>query len=172
MCLTAEALAERLDEEINRAGRHDTPLSCLLLVVENLEELTRQHGGDLPEQVFSYLAKTLGPELRRFDRIGRPSDSELLLLLPGADGPRGEMVARRVLDRLRAIKIEVEGVRRALQMSVGLATWRTDVGAEDLLRQTRTATWSVRADDTMPELATTTALATGSPPALGRPGPA
>ncbi len=38
-----------------------------------------------------------------------PSDRELLIVLPGADGPRGEMVARRVLDRLRAIKVEARG---------------------------------------------------------------
>ena len=44
VCLSAAALAERIEEEINRAGRHGTPLSCLLVVIENLDELTRAHG--------------------------------------------------------------------------------------------------------------------------------
>jgi diguanylate cyclase (GGDEF)-like protein len=171
VCLSARALAERLDEEINRAARHDTPLSCLLVVIDNLQELSREHGSDLPETVFTYLARALGHELRRFDRIGRPSDSELLLLLPGADGPQGEIVARRVLDRLRTIKVEAEGMRRPLRVSVGLATWRKDVTGEDLLMQTRAATRREQTEDLAPELATTTPLATGSPPALGRPGP-
>jgi two-component system, cell cycle response regulator len=171
VCLLAQALSERLNEEINRAARHHTPLSCLLVVIDNLEELSREHGSDLPEQVFAYLAKALGRELRPFDRIGKPSDSELLLLLPGADGPRGEIVARRMLDRLRTIKIEVEGMRRPLRVSVGLATWRKDVSGEELLTQTRAATWREQAEDITPELATTTPLATSSPPPLGRPGP-
>jgi diguanylate cyclase (GGDEF)-like protein len=168
VCLDAGALSVRIDEEINRAGRHGTPLSCLLVVIDNLAELAREHGAELSEQTFAYIATTLAPELRGFDRIGRPSDGELLLLLPGADGPRGEMVARRVLDRLRTIKVEAEGMRRALRFSVGLAAWRKDVGGEDLLAQARTATRRAQGEDAAPELATPTPLDIGSPPALGR----
>jgi diguanylate cyclase (GGDEF)-like protein len=169
--MSADALMERLDEEISRSSRHDTPLSCLVVVIDNLRELSRQHGSDLPEQVFAYLAQALGSELRRFDRIGRPSASELLLVLPGADGPRGEIVARRVLDRVRTIKVEADGLRRPLRVSVGLAAWRKDVGAGDMLAQARAATQREQTEDVAPELATTTPLASGSPPALGRPGP-
>src|ERR1700678_4670340 len=56
VCLSAKALQERLEEEINRAGRHGTPLSCLVVVIDNIEEFSREQGGDLPEQVFAYLA--------------------------------------------------------------------------------------------------------------------
>ena len=58
-CLPAAALSERLEEEINRAGRHGTTLSCLLVVIDNIEEFSREQGGDLPEQVFAYLARAL-----------------------------------------------------------------------------------------------------------------
>src|SRR5271165_1797265 len=169
--LSAQALAERLEEEINRAGRHDTALSCLLVVVDNIEELSREHGRDLPERVFPYLAGALGRELRRFDRIGRPSGSELLLLLPGADGPRGEIVARRMLERLRTIKIEAQGTRRPLRVSMGLAAWRGDLSAEQLVGETRAATRGGRGEDARAKLATATPLQSGSPPALGRPRP-
>jgi diguanylate cyclase (GGDEF)-like protein len=139
VCLSAEALAERFEEEINRAGRHDTQLSCLLVVIENLDELAKTHGSELPEQTLVYVGQALRRELRRFDRVGRPSDGELAILLPGADGPRGEIVARRALERLRAIKVEADGERRPLRVSVGLAAWREDVGGEELLAQTRAA---------------------------------
>jgi two-component system, cell cycle response regulator len=167
-CLSAQALTERVEEEINRAGRHGTPLSCLLVVIDNLKELSREHGGELSEQAFAYIARALSPELRGFDRIGRPTDSELVLLLPGADGPRSEMVARRVLDRLRTIKVEAEGMRRPLRFSVGLAAWRTDVSAEELLTETRAATRRERSEEAEPDLATPAPLDIGSPPALGR----
>jgi two-component system, cell cycle response regulator len=139
VCLPAAALAERMEEEINRAGRHGTPLSCLIVVIENLEELRKAHGGKLSEQTLVYVGEALRHELRRFDRVGRPSEGELAVLLPGADGPRGEIVARRALARLRAIKVEVGGERRPLRVSVGLAAWREDVGGEELLAQTRAA---------------------------------
>jgi len=139
VCLSAEALAERLEEEINRATRHGTPLSCLLVVIENLNELAEAHGSELSGQTLAFVGATLRRELRRFDRVGRPSEGELAVLLPGADGPRGEVVARRTLQRLRAIKVEADGERRPLRVSVGLAAWREDVDGEDLLAQARAA---------------------------------
>jgi diguanylate cyclase (GGDEF)-like protein len=138
--LSASALSERLDEEIRRAERHGTKLSCLLLTIDNVEELVREHGSELPDQTLVYVAAALRRELRRFDRIGRPSEGELLIVLPGADGPLGEMVARRVLDRMRAIKVEAEGTRRPLQISMGLAAWRVDMTPADLLARAREAT--------------------------------
>jgi diguanylate cyclase (GGDEF)-like protein len=138
-CLSASELEDRLDEEIARAGRHGTPLSCLLVAIEDLSELASRHGHELPEQALAYAGPALLGELRRYDRVGRPSDTELLIVLPGADGPRGEIVARRVIDRLRAIKIEAGGVRRPLRVSVGLAAWREDLSGEQLLAQTRAA---------------------------------
>jgi hypothetical protein len=106
-------LSDRLAEEIARAERHSTRLSCLLLVVENLDAMAREHG---------------------FDRIGRPAegDGDLLILLPGADGPQAEIVARRVLERLRTVKLESGGQRAPLRLSVGLAAWREPSTAEDL----------------------------------------
>src|SRR5271167_3535285 len=48
--LSAQALRERLEEEINRAERHGTSLSCLLVAIENLAELGRRHGSELSVQ--------------------------------------------------------------------------------------------------------------------------
>jgi diguanylate cyclase (GGDEF)-like protein len=135
----AAELDERLSEEIGRSERHGTPLSCLLVVVENLEEMTREHGGELREQTLVYIAGALRKELRQFDRVGMPSERELLILLPGADGSRGEMVARRVLDRLQSIKVEAKGARRALRISVGLAAWRPESTPETMIDRARAA---------------------------------
>jgi GGDEF domain-containing protein len=128
-----------MEEEIGRAERHGTNLCCLLVVIEDLDEMARTHGADLPEQTLLYVAGALEPELRRFDRIGRPSPSELLIVLPGADGARGEMVARRVLERLRTIKVESQGARRALAVTVGLVAWSAEMASEDLLVRSRAA---------------------------------
>ena len=163
--LSAPALRERLEEEINRAGRHGIALSCLLVTIGNLDELSREQGSELPEQALAYVGAALQRQLRRFDRIGRPTDRELFVVLPGADGPRGEIVARRVLDRLRTIKVEVDGTRRALLISVGLAAWRADLSGEDLLAQTRAAARRGLAPDG------SSGIEAASPPALGRPGP-
>ena len=138
-CLSAVELAVRLDEEVNRAERHDTALSCLLVSLDHIEQLARTHGEDLPAQALAYLGTALGHELRRFDRVGYASEGELLVVLPGADERRGEIVARRALGRLHAIKIEFNGERRSLQISMGIAAWCKGLTAEQLLSQTRLA---------------------------------
>jgi diguanylate cyclase (GGDEF)-like protein len=141
--LTPAALRERLDEEIGRAERYGAGLSCLLVSFENLDAVARRHGAELREQMLGYVAGALSGELRRFDRVGRLDDrdsaSELLVILPGADSPRGEIVARRALERLRTIKVEASGTRLALEVSVGLAAWRKDLSAEELLELARAA---------------------------------
>jgi GGDEF domain-containing protein len=155
-CLAPAALLQRLEEEISRAERHGTGLSCLLLKIDNLDEMAREHGGELREQTISYVAGALRRELRRFDRIGQvdrgeeASDRDLLIILPGADSPRSEIVARRALERLRTIKVEAGGTRRPLQISVGLAAWRKDVCAETLLAHARAAARSVNGDQGYP----------------------
>jgi GGDEF domain-containing protein len=165
-CLSESALRKRLVEEVNRAGRHGTPLSCLLVTIGNLDVLAREHGEELYEQTLTYVARAIGSQVRAFDRIGTASEHELLLLLPGADGPRGEIVARRVLGRLRTIKVEADGERRPLSVAVGLAAWREGVSAAELIALARAAARRERTVGGDP-------LASASPPALGRPpGPA
>ena len=166
-CLTPTALRARLEEEIGRAERHGTGLSCLLVAIENLDELAREHGGALREQTLEYVAGALRRELRRFDRVGRVGASalgaqgavgrqgagaaaDLLIVLPGADGPQGEIVARRALERLRTIKVEAAGAREPLEISVGLAAWQQDVSAEALLERARAALRSVNGEHGYP----------------------
>jgi diguanylate cyclase (GGDEF)-like protein len=161
--LSAGQLERRLREEISRASRHGTPLACLLVTIGNIEELSRVHGSDLPERTLDYVSRAVRRQLRDFDRIGRPSERELLVVLPGADGPRGEVVARRVLERLRTIKIEADGKRRPLRISVGLAAWRDGLSDGELLARTRAA--AQRASGIEPSAGAPSA----SPPALGRP---
>jgi diguanylate cyclase (GGDEF)-like protein len=160
--LSGPATLERLEEEVNRAARVGTPLSCLLVTVGNLRELAREHGEELAEQTLTYIGQALAPQLRNFDRVGRPSELELLVMLPGADGPRGEVVARRALARLRTIKVEADGERQSLDISIGLASWRAQEGPDELLERARAA--SRRPDGS--EAGT---LSGASPPALGRP---
>jgi GGDEF domain-containing protein len=134
----AGELQSRLEEEVARAERHGTALSCLLVSLD-AERLREQHGEELLERALGYMAAALGRQLRRFDRVGRLCDGELLVLLPGADGPRAEIVARRALARLRAVKVELDSGRRSIALAIGLGTWAPGLSAEQLLDHTRLA---------------------------------
>jgi len=147
--LAGTSLFVRVQEEIARSERHGTDLSCLLVAIEPLTEeeaateahtpAEEQQSVELHEQMLAYVAGALERELRRFDRVGRPSERELLIVLPGADRQRGERVARRVLERLRAIKLESGGKRKALSTSIGLATWSEQDDAKALVHRASAA---------------------------------
>jgi diguanylate cyclase (GGDEF)-like protein len=138
-CLGAQELHERLEEEVSRAVRHGTPLCCLLLRLRDFDQIAQRHGQELADHALLHAGSTLLSELRRFDRIGRPRQDELLVLLPGAASAQGESVARRALSRLRSIKIEVQSIRKPLSVSIGIAAWRAPWSAEQLIRQARIA---------------------------------
>lgn len=128
----------RLCEEVSRAERHGTNLGCLLVGVD-ATRLAAEHGERMPEQVLDYMGGALELQLRRFDRVGRISEQELLVLLPGADGRRAEIVARRALGRLSAVKVELGGRRQAIEVAIGLAAWSAGMSAAQLLERTRLA---------------------------------
>ncbi len=142
--LDAEALRLRLREEVGRAERHGTPLSCLLVSLLDADRLARVHGPQLLEQALEYMSLALGRQLRRFDRIGRLPGGQLVVVLPGADDRRGEIVARRALGRLRAVKLEQGGERHTIAVRVGLVAWRAGLSAEQLLEQSRLAACPTR----------------------------
>lgn len=137
--LSDEELRERLEEEVGRAARHGTALCCLLLRLDDFQEIAQAHGAALSERALLHAGETLLGQLRRFDRVGRPRQDELLIVLPGAAGIEGEAVARRALRRLRAIKIEVDHVRRALGVCIGIAAWRSPWNASQLIEEARRA---------------------------------
>lgn len=137
--LAGQALHDRIDEEIARASRAGGSLSCLLVAIDNIEEIAAAHGPELARRAVSYAGQALTRDLRRFDRVGRLAEARLLVILPGADANRGEIVARRALARLRAIKIETEAVRHPLRVSVGVAAWHPGKSATDLVEGARAA---------------------------------
>lgn len=137
--LSRDALLTRLEEEISRAGRHQSALCCLLVQLEDIKSIERIHGVTISRELLSHVSGILRAEFRRFDRVGEAGEGEFLALLPGADGLRSEMVARRVLNRLRAIKIEVDDRRQPMRISVSLAVWHSGLTAEGLIARARSA---------------------------------
>lgn len=138
-CLNEAAMASRLDEEIGRARRHGTRLACLLLALDDLESIGRHYGTAMAEHTLGHVGAVLRREFRRFDRVAYLGRGEFAIVLPGAGGTEGEVVARRALRRLHAVKIEDDGERRPLRASIGLGEWHEPQGAWELVASARAA---------------------------------
>ncbi|OAJ33262.1 GGDEF domain-containing protein [Piscirickettsia salmonis] len=87
-----------LDQEINYAKRHDSPLSMLLIDIDHFKRINDQHGhqqGDLVLQHFSRLLKEL---VRDSDMIFRYGGEEFIVLLRNTDLAGANLLAKRVCE--------------------------------------------------------------------------
>lgn len=89
-------LWERLHQEMLRAQRQKQPLSVLVLVLENLEDLRRVLGGPGAAAVVREVARAVQRELRRSDYVAHMAEDRLACLLPGATAEQAERVAARI----------------------------------------------------------------------------
>ncbi len=150
-CLDAAEIDERLEEEVARCMRHGTPLCCLMVRLADLAAIEDAHGAELAQRALLHACDALLGQARRFDRIGCLLESELLMLLPGADATAGEAVARRGLARLHAIKIEAGGRREPLSVAVSIAAWQPTWSAQRLIEEVRAAAGVVPSANGGPE---------------------
>lgn len=137
--LNESAVAIRLDEEINRARRQGTRLACLLVALDDLPTIAQRYGSAATERILGHVGAVLRREFRRFDRVAYLGRGEFIVVLPGAGGAQCEVVARRTLRRLHAIKLEEQGARRPLRASIGLGEWREPHGPWELVASARAA---------------------------------
>ena len=115
-------LAEEMERERERARRHNTPLSVVLLDVDHFKQYNDAFGHPEGDRVLRRLARILSHEVRPTDVVARYGGEEFALVLPGADAPG----ARDACERFR-VAIERAGwTRRAVTASFGIATLAPD----------------------------------------------
>jgi diguanylate cyclase (GGDEF)-like protein len=102
-------LKDRLEAEVSRAHRQNTPLCCAMIDLDHFKSVNDTHGHGVGDRVIVSLARLLRRRLRRNDVVGRYGGEEFALLLP--DTALAD--AHRVLDALRVsfAQIQQSGVR-------------------------------------------------------------
>src|SRR3984893_7993733 len=96
------AMRRRLDEEIGRAQRSGSPLSCLLMDLDNFKLVNDRHGHPAGDAMLRDVVHALVGEFRAFDRVARYGGDEFVVILPNADLRGSAAAATRALERLPA----------------------------------------------------------------------
>lgn len=89
----------RLAYEAARSVRYKSPLSVLLVDVDNLAEINKQHGMLTGDSILVETAQILHKALRRTDLIGRYNQQDFILILP--ETPQEN--AMKLADRLHGV---------------------------------------------------------------------
>ena len=127
------AVQVRLVEEIARARRSGSPLSCLLVDVDNFKAINDIHGHVVGDQILREAAAAIATEFRAYDGIGRFGGDEFALVLPDVDENGALAAAERVQSALATTGRARHTLGVKLSVSAGVATWRRPQSASELL---------------------------------------
>jgi two-component system cell cycle response regulator len=115
------AFRSRLDEEVKRARRYRTALTCVMADMDYLKAINDQLGHAAGDTAISAVARTISEELRETDFGARYGGDEFVVLMPHTGKEEGRILAERICSRLRRTPLEAGGRRILLAASFGVA---------------------------------------------------
>jgi diguanylate cyclase (GGDEF)-like protein len=127
------AMQVRLREEIARAQRDGTVLSCVILDLDDFKQVNDSRGHQAGDELLRGVAELLRAELRPYDQVARYGGDEFVLLLPGSDEETACQVAERVRDAMAAETAPGSRLELAGACSLGVAEWHEPLDAAALL---------------------------------------
>jgi two-component system cell cycle response regulator len=129
------AFRTRLADEVKRARRYRTPLTCVMADMDNLKPVNDELGHAAGDRAIAAVAAVIRAELRETDFGARYGGDEFVLL-PHTSGEDGRTLAERICARLRETVLEASDRRVPLGASFGVACLAHDApeAAEALVR--------------------------------------
>jgi diguanylate cyclase (GGDEF)-like protein len=119
------AMQVRVREEIARARRDGTPLSFVIIDLDDFKRVNDVRGHQAGDELLRQVAAVLQAELRPYDQVARYGGDEFVLLLPGSDEGAARQVAERVRDAMVGSMVSA--------CSLGVAQWHEPLDADALL---------------------------------------
>jgi diguanylate cyclase (GGDEF)-like protein len=130
-CMNHRAMRRRLDEEIGRAARAGTPLSAILIDLDDFKAVNDMYGHQAGDAVLRDVVDALVGEFRAADRVARYGGDEFVVILPNADLRNAAAAASRALERMHAVATGHGG--DGISGSIGVAQWHPPMSTDDLL---------------------------------------
>lgn len=97
---------KRLEEELKRSMRYDTPFSLLILDIDHFKRFNDTYGHLVGDEVIQQVAQQLKIEVRSgVDVVARYGGEEMVILLPQTPLDQAEIVAERIRKAIENLKI-------------------------------------------------------------------
>lgn len=115
---------QRLNEEIHHAGRQQTPLSLLMLDIDDFKLVNDTHGHIVGDRVLQNLGRILTGQLWQVDVASRYGGEEFAVILPQTDTAAAEKVAERIRARVAELRVPLpEKGEIGVTISIGAAAF-------------------------------------------------
>jgi diguanylate cyclase (GGDEF)-like protein len=117
-------LQEQLDREIERSDRYATPVTCLMLDIDDFKKVNDKYGHPYGDQVLVETTRILTTTVRRTDMVGRYGGEEFLVIMPNTNAEAAYPIAQRIVSSMRDHDFVFKGiVCQRITVSIGLATY-------------------------------------------------
>lgn len=143
-------LHERLEQEISRAKRYGTKLSCLLFDLDFFKVVNDIYGYDWGDVLLRSIADKLKQLIRKEDILTRYGDEEFLLILPNTSEENAFLFAerfRRDIEKMEFIPAGEEE-RHPITISGGISTYPcledTDEDVNTIIRYAEHALYNAK----------------------------
>lgn len=114
---------ELFEYEVARAGRHGYSFGLLVLDLDNFKQINDSHGHTTGDRYLQTFAHTVKQVLRPGDIFARYGGDEFVILLPEVMPEMAATVARRILEAIDAMRVEVPGGSVSGGASIGMAVY-------------------------------------------------
>lgn len=112
---------ERLEEELIRAARRNTPLVFLMVDLDNFKQVNDAFGHLVGDLVLREVARLVQSSVREADLVGRYGGEEFGVVLPEADRALGIQIADRIRDTISRALIQAYDEKIRVTVSVGVS---------------------------------------------------
>ena len=112
---------EKIDSEMNRALRHGSPMSVLMLDLDHFKKVNDSFGHGVGDEVLKVVGQVLRESCRVYDVAGRYGGEEFCVVLPETRVGNTKMVAERIRSRLASTELPVGSSSITVTASIGVA---------------------------------------------------
>lgn len=108
-------------KEVERASRHNRPLSMLMLDIDHFKQVNDRYGHLVGDKVLASVAGKIKAILRDTDIVGRYGGDEFAILLPETPASQAFEVAERLRKSVRSSVFENPSGTMTVSLSIGIA---------------------------------------------------
>jgi diguanylate cyclase (GGDEF)-like protein/PAS domain S-box-containing protein len=128
-------LAEFLTLELSRAEREKTPLSIVIMDVDNFKQFNDTYGHKCGDMVLQRIAEFLAQHTRKGDVVCRYGGEEFVILMPGAPLETAYERAEMWRQVFSETAIEYDGMKLFATFSAGAASYPDHGGTDEAVLQ-------------------------------------
>ena len=142
-------MVDKMEAELNRALRHGSPMSVLMLDIDQMGHINQAHGNRVGDLVVQSVGQVLRDSCRVYDVAARYGGEEFCLMLPETKLDSTVVVAERIRRRIETSPVLTPDQSLRVTASVGIASLETIpdeaiLGASSLLERADRALYTAK----------------------------